>query len=154
LTTRLSQIIYICLWILAVSYFFLAIKLPLGTMDRPGPGFYPIGVGLTLIFLGSILLRRSFRKPIASESYENSFPQGENLTRVTAVTLVLFLFVLSLKPFGFAFCCFSLLVAVLKLLGMKGWMKIVIASLSVSIIFYFVFNNLLDIPLPLGKIFS
>jgi hypothetical protein len=43
---------------------------------------------------------------------------------------------------------------ILPLLGLKGWIKIVVIPLLAAIISYFIFSNILGVPLPRGIIFS
>jgi hypothetical protein len=58
-----------------------------------------------------------------------------------------------LKTLGFLICCAGLLVTVLKLFGMEDWGKVIITSALLSAFFYYIFNNLLDVPLPIGIFF-
>lgn len=39
----------------------IALDYPLGTANRMGPGYFPRGLGMLMIFLGAILVLRSFK---------------------------------------------------------------------------------------------
>ena len=149
---RSDQIIYIFFFILTVFYSHLTIQLPWGTIARPGPGFYPVGVGIALLALSSILLFGTFSKYSFSKTSENFFPRGNDLFRVAGITLSLFLFAIFLKLLGFLICCTGLFAIVLRILGMPNWVKILITSFLVSATFYLVFNKFLDVNLPVGSI--
>lgn len=127
-------------------------KLPLGTAEIPGAGLFPFVLGIILVALSSSLLFLSFRaKEIPRE---DAFPKGKDRQRIVAVALTLLFFAVFLKPLGFGVCSAVMMVAVLKLFGLRSWIKAILISLVTIAISYYLFVILLDIPLPRGILFS
>lgn len=129
------------------------LKLPLGSADRPGAGAYPLLVGVLLIVLSLSLLVQSVRRHEAWDG-EEPFPRGADLERVVAVGLSLVLFVLVLKPLGYALSSALLMAATLWLLGQRNWKTIVVVSTACAVLSHVVFASLLGIPLPAGVMFD
>ena len=139
--------------ILGVIYLAGAFNLPMGTADRPGAGFFPLIVGILLIALSLPLFLRALKKKTKGED-EEPFPQGKDLRRVVFVASALIFFAVFLKTLGYGVCSAILMGATLKVLGMRNWGKIALASLLTAAISYYIFATVLDAPLPRGILFG
>ena len=145
------KITYTVFLVLGGAYLVGSFKLPLGTAKIPGAGLFPFVVGITLVALSSSLLFLSFRaKEIPKE---DAFPTGKDRQRVVAVALTLLFFAVFLSSLGFGVCSTVMMVTVLKLFGLRSWIKAIFISLVTIAIFYYLFVILLDIPLPGGILF-
>jgi putative tricarboxylic transport membrane protein len=138
--------------VLAAGYLAWALSLPFGTGERPGPGLYPVLLGTALLGLSIILLGRSLAGTL--KEITEKFPRGPGLLRVAVLTAVLFLFGAAFTHFGFIVCSALLVGAALRLFGLSHWGKVVFISAVTSIVFYFLFSNFLEVPLPAGSLFS
>ena len=146
------KITYAFFLVLGGAYLGGSFKLPLGTAKIPGAGLFPFVLGIILVALSSSLLLLSFRaKEIPRE---DAFPTGRDRQRVVAVALTLLFFAAFLKPLGFGVCSAVMMVAVLKLFGLRSWIKAIFISLVTIAISYYLFVIVLDIPLPRGILFS
>jgi len=142
---------YFCFLLLGGVYLIGSLQIPLGSADQPGAGVYPLLIAITLIAFSFPLFTHSLRKGLPKEQGE-AFPKGKNLKRVLSVASALIIFAVLLKPVGYGICSAGLMGAILKLLGLKSWGKIIpISILTAAISYYFFF--FLDVPLPRGTLF-
>ncbi len=133
------------------GYLCWALALPLGTGERPGAGLYPLVLGTALLGLSLILLAQSFAGKL--KEITEIFPRGPGLRRVGVLTAVLFTFGAALEYLGFVMCSGLLLGAALRLFGLRQWRKVVFISILTSVVFYYLFSNFLEVPLPPGTVF-
>jgi hypothetical protein len=136
------------------GYLVGAMKLPLGTAARPGAGLYPSVLGIFLVILSLALVVLSLRAQINPKEEPEDFPRGKHLHRVIGLTFVLGCFAILLKWLGFILCSSIILAATLKIFGLKSWAKALMISFLAAGCFYFLFSRLLEVPLPLGTLFS
>jgi putative tricarboxylic transport membrane protein len=151
LTPRALPLLYFSFSILGGASLAGSLSLPMGTVEQPGPGVFPLAVAVFILSLSIPALLLSLKTGAAHESV---FPGGTDRRRVIAVACAVFFFVLFLKPLGYAPCCAVMMAAVLRLLGMRSWPKTVAAALVTAILSYYIFSSLLEVPLPRGSLFS
>lgn len=142
---------YFCFLLLGGFYLIGSLEIPLGSADQPGAGAYPFLIGITLLAFSFPLFVNSLRKGLPKERGE-AFPKGKNLKRVLSVASALILFAVFLKPLGYGICSAALMGAILKLLGLRSWGKIVPISILTAAVSYYLFA-FLDVPLPRGTLF-
>ncbi len=150
---RALPVVSFCFLLLSLGYLRGGLELPLGSADRPGAGVYPLLVGILLVVLSFSLFLQSLRGRAARDR-EEPFPRGADLKRVAAIGSVLALFVILLKPLGYAPTSFLLMAATLRLLGQKSWIRIIFVSAACAILSHFLFARLLGVPLPPGILFD
>ncbi len=151
---RALPIVYFCFLVLGAAYLAGSFSLPMGSVDHPGAGFYPLLVGIALIFLSIPLLIQSLKTRGIRKKVEEAFPEGKDLHRVVAMVVALIFFAVLLKPLGYGVCSPVLMAAVLRFLGMRNWKKIVLISILSMAISYYLFAFILNVPLPRGLLFS
>ena len=140
------------LCLVAGAYVVGSFGLPLGDLKSPGAGFYPLLIGFVFLAVGTTLFISSFSSK--NEVGGEVFPAGKDLKRVLSIAFVLFSFAIIFKPLGYGISSGILMVAVLRVLGMQNWFKIIGISLATSTFSYFFFSSILGVPLPNGTIFS
>jgi len=132
----------------------LSLQLPLGAPRMPGSGFFPLALGLALMALAAghgiqIYLAR----PKAAAPQTPAAPEGDGATRrVVLLVAGVIAAVALLKPLGYVFTSFLLMLVLLQILGLRRWRSVSIALLSAAAC-YFVFVRWLKIPLPSGWLF-
>lgn len=139
--------------LLSVTYGLGSLHLPMGTPDRPGPGFFPLLVAMAMAALSGSLLWSSLRTGKTQTERENPFPRGSDLLRVMAVGGSLLLFGFLLQPLGYGISSALLMGTVLRLLGMRHWGRIALSAFLTTALSYWLFAVLLDVPLPRGVFF-
>lgn len=151
--SREPIIFSLSLCLLAGVYIVGSFSLPLGNLKSPGAGFYPLLIGFAFLAVGIPLFIRSYSSR-ENETGEEAFPAGKDLKRVLSLAFVLIVFAVIFKPFGYGVSSGILIAAVLRILEMQNWYKIIGVSLATSTISYFFFSSILGVPLPNGTIFS
>lgn len=154
MTFRGLSITSFCFFFLGMAYLAGSLELPRGSAAQPGAGLYPLLLSIYLVALSLAFLIRSLREHEAKSEEGEPFPKGKDRQRVMAVGLVLFLFVLFLKPLGYGLCSAVLMGVILRLLGLASWGKIVLISILTAFFSYYLFASLLGVPLPGGIFFS
>ena len=123
-----------------------SMRLKLGTIHNPGPGFMPFFLGLALALLAVL----AFFFP---ESPENATPFWKDWQTGKSTFYIfagLILYVLLLKPLGFYIDTFLLMFFLMRLSGERGYKRPLSVSLFTVVITYVVFYKLLYIPFPRG----
>ena len=135
----------------AVTAYF-SLRMPVGTFRTAGSGLFPLGLGILLMGLSIVLLIKAGaqRKPVAEKkpSDELSQPTKQVILFTSAIALAILLF----KELGYPLMSFLLLLALLRILGVKSWAYSLSLSLLTATGAYFLFVVWLQIPLPKGWI--
>ncbi len=128
-----------------------SLQLPIGTFRRAGDGLFPLCLGLILMFLSLLfVLQVFFRKE----------PRGEDAASGSAIPgsakqVLLFLGAAALatallNSLGYLLTALFLMLALLRLLGMKRWVPLALFSLISAGASHLLFVYWLKIPLPRG----
>jgi putative tricarboxylic transport membrane protein len=133
-------------------YLALSLSLPLGRVARPGPGMVPVGIGIVLTFLSLLYAIEVFffEKNRCVQKEEREVLARADMLRVAGVASLLVLYMIFFPLLGYTFSTIILVGAVLRLLGMHGWIRIVLISILTSGCSYYFFSTILDVPLPKG----
>jgi putative tricarboxylic transport membrane protein len=121
-----------------------SLRLGLGDMHSPGPGFISFWSGFILGLMATGMVIGSFlRKGSAGERFEN-------WESVVLVILSLFGFLLILDTLGFIFSTFLFVTFLLKLVEQRKWgFSLGVAGLT-AFFGYFIFEVVLKAQLPQG----
>jgi hypothetical protein len=135
----------------AVTAYF-SLRMPVGTFRAAGSGLFPLGLGILLMGLSIVLLIKAGaqRKPVAKKksSDELSHSAKQVILFTSAIALAILLF----KELGYPLMSFLLLLALLRILGVRSWAYSLSLSLLTATGAYFLFVVWLQIPLPKGWI--
>ncbi len=112
----------------------------IGTLQRMGPGFFPLGLGLILATLGVLIALPAFFR-----GGEGANVQWRTLALVTASLCV---FAFTLKPLGLIFATFG--AAIVSSLADREitWRNRLLVAAGVSLMTYLVFSFGLSMVLP------
>lgn len=145
LADRLSGVVLLVFTAL-MAYF--AWKLPLGTFQRPGPGFFPLFLAFVLGALALLLLVSSLiAMPVKKE--EEVHPHKGDLRKIFYILGSLLVYAFCFDKFGFLISTF-LFFLLLKPLVERPWGYVLGGSLLVTVISYLIFDILLQSQLPKG----
>lgn len=146
------QLIFnIGLLIISAGYIYLASKMPIGTLSNPGPSFFSLIAGVLAFVLTLGLTIKTVVTSPAKISFQfpqirlPSLKQGE---RFLPFLLGMIVYTPLLKIIGFEIDTFLLSVYLMKVTGVKGWLRPLLYSAIVIVVCHFVFRVWLEIPLP------
>ena len=131
----------------------LSLKMPIGTFRMAGTGMFPLILGILLMILsGAFVLRIFFqgkekqvKKEASIESSGSSIPLILFLGTMVVVTLFF-------NKLGYPLSALLLMLALLRVLGVKRWTLTLPLSFMTAVVCYFLFVQWLKIPLPKGWI--
>jgi len=139
---RLSGIFFL---IFSGVTIYLALMLPMGRVGKPGPGIFPLLLSVVIAFLALLLFFRTIRSK--GEFGTEEIPTTK--WRLVYLLGDLCLYAFLLRPLGFLISTWIFLI-VLKPIVKKRWIPILLGSLFISAAFFFFFNYLLKVELPMG----
>jgi putative tricarboxylic transport membrane protein len=129
------------------AYLAASLGFPLGTVAKPGPGFFPVGVGLFLCGATAVLAIALLRgRPAGAIA---AVP-ADARRRVATTVAALAGFCLLLPWVGYPASAFLFVTLVLRRLGGGGWPGVVITAALSALVSHYLFAVLLGVPLPRG----
>lgn len=121
-------------------------KLRLGSIARPGPGFFPVVLAAAFSLVCVALL------VVALRTSDTIAPPGARLgwPKVVATMATLFVYAFALERVGFVITTFVLLLFFFKALERQRWATALAGSLATAFVTYLVFKVWLQVQLPAG----
>jgi putative tricarboxylic transport membrane protein len=136
----------------AVFFFFLSlyicyesVHLGVGTLRKPGSGFFPFWSGVAIGILTLVILFQSWKL----KADEEESAQGSWREKLFCFVSLL-AFALLLKTLGFLFTTFLFIGFFLKVVERKGWVTATLTALAVAFASYGLFEICLQSQLPTG----
>jgi putative tricarboxylic transport membrane protein len=117
----------------------------------PGPGFFPLWMGLILTGLSGVWLLSALWRA-TPETDRRFLPAWNGLRRILLVLGALIGVGLALEFVGFQLAMFAFVAVVLTALGWRRWGLTVILSCALSFGVYHAFTRWLDVNLPQASI--
>ena len=139
------------LFFLFVSLFICqqSLEIEVGTLDQPGPGLLPFGVGAGM---GLLALRRllyaAFSKERGDEFGESK--QDFRKGKLFLICLLLFSYIIAVKPIGFFLSTFVFVILMLRLIESGRWWRTVVSAVLITCGNYLLFEGWLRLGLPKG----
>jgi len=127
-------------------YLVQAARLPLGSVEQPGAGLFPILVGAFLLAVSAAHLLQDLRRSSGTQP----LPPAGTGRRVMGVVAALGAFCLLLPWLGYAVAALGLLLAILRLFGLARWGMTAAVALVATVASYYLFAVVLGVPLPAG----
>gem|GEM_PF-934049 len=153
--TKEKLIFELGLLFVSVYYSFSSLLMPRGTVSQPGPGFFPLILGILAILLAIPLIINSIiscknNKIDNKEDTAGNKSDKMGLFRVVGYILALLVSMFLFEFLGAIISVFVLTLVLSKIAGQKGWLVPFILGLCCSVGVYVIFNILFDIYLPEG----
>jgi hypothetical protein len=131
----------------------LSLTMPIGTFRMAGTGMFPLLLGILLMILSVIfVLKNFFQKKEKQVQKEASIESSESPRQLILFLGTMALVTLFFNKLGFPLSAFVLMLALLRILGMKQWTLTLPLSFMTAAACYFLFVQWLQIPLPKGWI--
>jgi putative tricarboxylic transport membrane protein len=131
----------------------LSLRMPIGTFRMAGTGMFPLFLGILLMILsGLFVLKFFFQGKGEQVKKEASIQSSESPMQLILFLGAMALATLFLNQLGYPLIAFLLMVALLRILGIKRWGLNILISVATAVGSYLLFVRWLDIPLPKGWI--
>ena len=140
------------LFILSLAVLYGSVKLGMGTLGSPGPGFLPFWAAIVLS-ISSILhfLLNVFSKTQKSKgSIWKNLWEGKKWWKVIYILFALGIYTVFLNDIGFILCTFFLIWFLLTVIQIRRWYIPLIEGALITLAIYIVFEKLLAIGFPKG----
>ena len=124
--------------------------LPLKDALGPGPGFFPLWLGLIGLSLSAILILEVARQPGSGPDTPSLVPERDAVFRIVAIVLLLAGAALVLDPLGFRITAFGFTLLALVALGIRSPIVLIVYASIASLGVFHVFYYWLKVPLPIG----
>jgi hypothetical protein len=123
-------------------------RLKLGTINAPGPGFFPLSAGLVMLILSLVALFQSVRKKIKEEKTpRQEQPRWWNIVIILAAIAA---FALSLEKTGLLINTFLFVCLLLKIVEPQSWKTAILGGLLTAVAANVVFNVIFRAQIPSG----
>jgi len=131
----------------------LSLRMPIGTFRMAGTGMFPLCLGILLMILSGIfILKIFFQGQKGQVKKEASIESSESPMQLILFLGTMALATLFFNRLGYPLTSFLLMLALLRILGMKRWGTNILISVVAAVGSYFVFVQWLNIPMPKGWI--
>jgi len=132
--------LFVGVWI-----FSLSIKFPIGKLAEPGPALFPLSLSVLLSITGILILASSKRK--TKIDWRMDF---RKLAKPLAIILLTFAFIIFMGRLGYPVASFLYLLSLFFFVCRFRLFAGVILSGTLAAGSWYLFANILGIPLPLG----
>jgi hypothetical protein len=136
------------LLVIAGGYLWVASRMPMGSPALPGPGLFPMAVGVIVAALSLALLLQTARERV--ERRPVLLPAGEPEKRVVGVWLAVAAYAGLVTTVGHTLLTGAVAVAILRLLGMRRWGIVLGLAAALALGTHYLFVVLFEVPLPEG----
>lgn len=129
-----------------------SVTFPFGSWDAPGPTFVPLGAGLMIIFLGSILFFQARKQDEGKrvESFVSLIPRGAALARVALSLGGMLLSAVLIDFLGFLLTFFCLILFLMRVIQPQAWRMDLLYAVFFTLGAYTLFQVFLKTTLPTG----
>jgi putative tricarboxylic transport membrane protein len=123
-------------------------RLSIGSMSQPGPGFFPFGAGLVMLFLSLAAIFQAIGKSGRDVQTKGAEPiRWRSIVIILAATVV---YAFSLETIGFLINTFLFICLMLKVVEPQTWKTSIIGGLIAAIAANIVFNVIFQAQIPPG----
>lgn len=131
--------------LLSAGYLHMSLDLPMGALDEPGAGLFPILVSAIMAFASAAAMWEGYKAP-TSEAIE--IPTGSDSARLVKLVLLLSAYFVAIPWLGYSVSSFIFCVVLIRLLSDTKWMRCILYALIMTAVVYIVFIYLLKVPMP------
>ena len=130
-------------------YLTLALALPYGSTARPGAGFFPTLVGIFACLVGVAMTVAAFRRGARTPATREPMLEAGARMRVVSTVVALAAFCALMPWLGYPLVAFVFVTLLLQRLG-STWPSAAITGVVASLVSFYLFGVLLDVPVPRG----
>ena len=131
--------------LLSAGYLAMATQLPLGEMDAPGAGLFPVLVGAIMCFASLATVWEGWKTPQADGI---ELPVGQDRTRLFKLIVLLALYFTAMPWLGYSLSSWAFALLLMRLLSTLSWWRCGAYAALMTGVIYFCFIYLLKVPMP------
>jgi putative tricarboxylic transport membrane protein len=132
---------------LALATLLEASKLPLGRLNAPQAGFFPLILALLLAIFSLVLLAQSIG---GAEEKSAAFQEAAIWKKIVLSLAALVVFGVLFESLGYIISTFLFIAFLLRAVERQKWSLVVVVAFLTSLTTYLVFGLFLNTPLPGG----
>lgn len=146
-TDRISGIV---IFVIGAAVCLTSLTYPVGTLQKPGGGFFPLLASVLLLVLSAVFIFQSFmRKEGENPAAADFFPGRAARNRIFYGVVALLGFRYLIPVIGFAPATAIFIFFLGKYLEGYSWKKSVLFSAATAVSAYYLFQVVLKIPMPI-----
>jgi putative tricarboxylic transport membrane protein len=140
----------LALSILAVGMIWAALGLPYGNIHNPGPGFFPLWLGVILGGMSIALFVQTTRGKESERTLQEILEEDVRWGKVLLVLAVLIIYAFLMDYIGFLIVTFLLMIVLLRFIEPQPWKVVIGWALGGSVGSYLIFEVWMKLRLPKG----
>lgn len=140
----------LALAILAAGMIGAALRLPYGNVHNPGPGFFPLWLGVILGGMSIALFVQTTRGKESERTLKEILEQDVRWRKVLLVLAALILYGVLMDYIGFLIVTFLLMIVLLRFIEPQPWKVVIGWALGGSVGSYLIFEVWMKLRLPKG----
>ncbi len=126
------------------------LKMGVGPMNTPGPGFFPVVIGATFSLLSLVLFLTALSRKIQPAEIGRFWKSRHSWKKVIPSLLSLVFYLMALNYLGYLVTTMLFIFYLLKYVGKSKWVFSISIALLLTVASYAVFRIALRVPLPRG----
>ncbi len=143
-------ILDIVMFLIGVVFVTEALRLGLGNVNRPKPGFLPFYTGAALVLVSASSLINKFLAAKKEKDEGRNRVAGGSFLNVIGVIGAMVVYVMVLPHLGYLTSTFFLLIFLFKAAGIRKWAFVAVAAFLAVSLSYIVFSSWLNLRFPRG----
>lgn len=136
--------------LLSSGYLHMTLDLPMGEIDQPGAGVFPLLVAGILFVASLSALWEGWRNRVGSPALD--IPQGADRTRLLKLVTLLLIYFLAIPWAGFSLSSVFFSTALIRLISDLSWPRCAIYALLMTASIHIIFITILKVPMPAGML--
>jgi len=127
-----------------------ATRLPMGEIQEPGAGFFPLVIAVVMGFLALLNLLQALKAKPGPPKEKDSPAEPFRWWNLVIILAALTAYGLTLQTVGFLINTFLFMLLLVKVIEPQTWTKSLVAALITAVVSDFFFNVLLSAQIPKG----
>jgi putative tricarboxylic transport membrane protein len=136
----------------ALAFTWGGLRLGVGSLHRPGPGFIPSMIGVLLLLLSAALLLITLSQGKNEQAKVALWKEKGSWEKILSSFIALLFYLILLNPLGYLVTTFLFLTYLIRFVSGKGWRLALGIAILTSGASYLLFAIGLEVRLPQGII--
>lgn len=143
--------------VVSLAYLAVALRIPSlpSSVETVGPRVFPMAIGIALALASLALLVQGIREASSDEggkAVEHDEDESDTLAqspiRLSVIIALLFSYILLFIPLGYIISTLLFILTITVYLDSRRWIRNLVYAIVFALVVYFVFTQLLRVPLP------